>query len=168
VKASRLLAGLEHEQQLERLATYYQKNKSYFQTIFFDPEVASRFRSMEEPAVDERKFSLNTNSKFVQRDLAAYESFESAYHRLMMDIMEEQLVSTRLILTEPVTKIFVDGGFARNSVYMHLLADAFPLLKVYAAHISQASAIGAAMVIHEHWNKLALPEDIITLKYFEP
>jgi sugar (pentulose or hexulose) kinase len=167
VKASRLFAGLEHEQQLERMAVHYQKNKNYFQTVFFDPVIASRLKSIEEPEEIDRQVPSNTNSKFVFRDLAAFESFELAYHRLMMDIIVLQVASTRLILTESVTKIFVDGGFARNSVYMHLLAKAFPLLEVFASHISRASAIGAAMAIHEHWNGLPLPRDIIELKYFE-
>ena len=81
--------------------------------------------------------------------------------------MDMQVVATRLILSDSVRKIFVDGGFARNSVYMHLLASAFPLFEVFATHIAQASAVGAAMAIHKQWNSLAVPTDIIELKYFE-
>jgi L-fuculokinase len=166
VKASRLLTGLEHEQQVERLATYFQKNKNYFQTIIYDPLIVSRLKSIEESTGIDRQISVNMNSKFEQRDLAAYESFEMAYHRLLMDIMELQSASTRLVITESVTKIFVDGGFASNLVFMHLLSEAFPLLKVFAAHVAQASAVGCAMAIHEHWNRLDLPKDIIELTYF--
>ena len=59
--------------------------------------------------------------------------------------MELQKTSTRLICQILVKKIFVDGGFARNPVYMHLLASAFPLFEVFSSHIAQASATGAAM-----------------------
>jgi L-fuculokinase len=168
VKASRLFAGFEYEREMERIAAYYQKNKSYFQTVVFDPDIVSQLRSLEESEGLNRPVSLSIHLGFAQRDLAAFDSIESAYHQLLMDIINKQVASTRLILSNDVGNIFVDGGFARNPVYMQLLATAFPLDKVFAAQIAQASAVGAAMAIHEHWNKLAIPADIIELKYFHP
>jgi hypothetical protein len=38
---------------------------------------------------------------------------------------------------------------------------------VFAASIPQATAIGAALAIHPHWNKGPLPADIIELKYYK-
>ena len=49
---------------------------------------------------------------------------------------------------------------------MYLLAKAFPGIKVYAASIAQASALGAALAIHQHWNPKPLPQDIIELKLY--
>ena len=49
---------------------------------------------------------------------------------------------------------------------MYLLAEAFPSIEVYAASVAQASALGAALAIHPHWNKKPLPADIINLKLF--
>ncbi len=66
----------------------------------------------------------------------------------------------------PVKRIFVDGGFSKNSVFMHLLAAAVPGMEVYAASMAQASAIGAALVIHKDWNTCSIPNDIIQLKYY--
>jgi len=66
-----------------------------------------------------------------------------------------------------VRKIFVDGGFAKNNIYMTMLANALPGLDIYGATISQASALGAAMAIHKTWNNGSLPADIIELKRFE-
>ncbi len=168
VKASRLFVGIEYEREMERVAAYFQKNKNYFQTVIFDPDIVSQLRSLEEPGGFNRPVSQHIRSGFAQRDLMEFDCFESAYHRLLMDIMEKQVASTRLILSNAVENIFVDGGFARNPVYMQLLATAFPLMKVFAAQMAQASAAGAAMVIHEHWNTLATPTDIIELKYFHP
>ena len=98
-------------------------------------------------------------SVFARRNLSGFENFEEAYHQLMMDIMEQQVRSTKLIMPgDSIKRIFVDGGFGKNSVYMQLLAAAFPSIEVYAAKIAQASAIGAAMAIHRHWNAFATPE----------
>jgi sugar (pentulose or hexulose) kinase len=60
----------------------------------------------------------------------------------------------------------VDGGFSKNPIYMYLLAEAFPKIEVYAASVPQASALGAALAIHQHWNTKKLPSDIIDLKLY--
>lgn len=168
VKASRLFAGFEHDQQLGRLAEYFQVNKNYFQQVVYDRDVVNQMRSFAEADDFNRPIAGQSHSRFVRRELSSFKSVESAYHRLMMDIVELQVASTRLILSDSVNKIFVDGGFARNPVYMHLLATSFPLLKVCSSHIAQASAAGAAMVIHRYWNKKRMPADMVELKYFEP
>jgi glycerol kinase len=108
-----------------------------------------------------------TASVFGQRELAVFASFEQAYHCLLMDIMDQQAGSTRLVLpNRDVRRIFVDGGFGKNQVYMYLLARAFPDMEVFAASIPQATAMGAALAIHGRWNSGILPRDIIELKYF--
>jgi rhamnulokinase len=49
---------------------------------------------------------------------------------------------------------------------MNLLARAFPELEVFAAHMAQATAVGAAIAIHDSWNTKPMPNDIIGLKYY--
>ena len=50
---------------------------------------------------------------------------------------------------------------------MNLLAEAFPKIEVYAAEVSQATALGAAVVLHKSWNTKPLPKNIITLKHHQ-
>jgi len=86
---------------------------------------------------------------------------------LMWNIVQQQAMSTNLVIKGmAVKRIFVDGGFGKNPVYMNLLAKAFPGIEVYAATVPQASALGAALVIHHHWNKNTLRADTIGLKYY--
>jgi L-fuculokinase len=63
--------------------------------------------------------------------------------------------------------MFVDGGFSRNSIYMQLLANAFPEMQVYAAVLPEASAIGAALAIHSYWNQRDLPSGLVGLKAYQ-
>jgi sugar (pentulose or hexulose) kinase len=178
VKASRLFAGYEHEQEVKRLAVHFHTGPAVAATIAFDPAIVSLLRSQEEagaPLPNERTTlpigrtpSPVSASIFDQRDLAVFDNFEQAYHRLLMDIMDQQIASTQLVLQgTAVNRIFVDGGFGKNQVYMHLLAAAFPDMEVFAASMPQATAIGAAMAIHPHWNSRSLPGDIIELKYYK-
>jgi L-fuculokinase len=157
VKASRLFAGYEHEQQVKRLARHFQKAIDYYQTVEYSAAFLNEMQAGN-------KFSTRS---FSELNLVEFTSYEEAYHHLMWNIVQQQTISTNLVIAGmEVRKIFVDGGFGKNPVYMRLLAKAFPGIEVYAAAVPQASALGAAFVIHHHWNKNSLPTDIIELKRF--
>ena len=86
---------------------------------------------------------------FSKRNLSDFKSDIEAYHQLVADLVERQSLSTRLIIQgTAVKRIFVDGGFSKNSLFMHFLANAFPEMEVYAASMAQATALGAALAIH--------------------
>jgi glycerol kinase len=106
-------------------------------------------------------------SMFAERKLGDFLNYEEAYHQLIVDIINQQIKSTSLVLRgTAVKRIFVDGGFSKNSIYMYLLAEAFANIEVYAASVAQASALGAALAIHPQWNTKPLPADIIDIKLY--
>ncbi|MBP6023363.1 FGGY-family carbohydrate kinase [Ferruginibacter sp.] len=158
VKASRLFAGNEHEIETKRLAAHFNTAANHYKNVEYDIKIITALtgKDPKAPAI-----------KFGERNLADYKDYETAYHRLILDIMWQQLASTKLVIQEDkVNRIFVDGGFSKNSIYMHLLAEAFPQMEVYAASVAQATAVGAALAIHKHWNSKPLPGDIIDLKFY--
>ena len=57
--------------------------------------------------------------------------------------------SVNLILPESndISNIYITGGFSRNEHFLNLIKDHFPEKKVYTSEISNASALGAALVI---------------------
>jgi sugar (pentulose or hexulose) kinase len=138
VKSSRLFAGYEHEQAIKQLAEQFGVSEDYYKKVKFD-------KSLIENSTD------NT--------------YETAYHQLMLGIVKKQVIATQLVLNNSeVNKIFVDGGFSKNPIYMTLLAKSFPEKEIYAASVAQASALGAALAIHEHWNTKPLPDMLIELQ----
>ena len=164
VKASRLFAGYEHEQQVKRLAEHFQKPVDHYSTVKSDPDILSRLKKRK---VLKTSSVPNRQSDFQFRELSDYSTYEEAYHQLISDIIAQQIRSTNLVLKGvPVKRIFVDGGFSRNPIFMYLLAEAYPNIEVYAASVPQASALGAALAMHHHWNKKELPSDIIDLKLY--
>ncbi len=161
VKASRLFAGHEHEQQVKRIAAHFNQNIFHYRNIDFDPSLINVLLAKKE------LHSQNLPTKFEDRNLAAYASDIEAYHQLILDIIDQQFIATSLVIEPSKTKrIFVDGGFSKNNVFMNLLAFRFPNLEIYAASMAQATALGAAIAIHNHWNKKSLPNHIIELRYF--
>ncbi|MDO8369073.1 MAG: FGGY family carbohydrate kinase [Saprospiraceae bacterium] len=134
VKAARYFGGHEHEQTVKKLVEE------------FGVAVENRLRNVQGFA--------NANDPEIIK-----------YHTFMRQLLEKQVVSTKLAIgNTPIRRIFVDGGFSKNETYMHLLAEAFPELEVYAAEVSQSTALGAAMAIHNYWNEKPLSKDLISLK----
>jgi glycerol kinase len=97
---------------------------------------------------------------FGQRDLKDFSDFGEAYHQLISDLVDKQIWHTGLVLGDGGSgDIYVDGGFSRNSIFMRLLAERYPGRRVYSATVSQASALGAAMILHDKWNDLPMPSE---------
>ncbi|MCW3080298.1 FGGY family carbohydrate kinase [Segetibacter sp.] len=167
VKAARLFAGNEHEEQVKRIAEHFNQNTIRYRTMEFDRDVIAFLREkFKNPKISDTVKLIN-ESLFAQRDLSSFESDDQAYHQLMLDIMTQQRFSTQLILNgSEVKRMFVDGGFSKNSIYMNLLAEAFPGMEVFAASMAQATALGTALAIHKEWNEKPLPNDLIELKYY--
>lgn len=165
VKASRIFAGYEHEEQVKQLAEHFLKPVNYYTTVTVDTELLKKQkRNIGEPK-QKSTDSEPPKSSFSNRDLSDFKGYEEAYHQLIADIVAQQVRSTNLVLKGTgVKRIFVDGGFSKNSIYMYLMAQAFPNIEMYAASVAQASALGAALVFHQHWNSKPLPSDIIDMK----
>ncbi len=166
VKASRIFAGYEHEQQVKRIAIHFNQGISRYRTMDYNAGIIDKLlkdmRRRNEPAPVWRK-----ESAFANRDLSSFLSDNEAYHQLMLDIAGQQLASSKLVITgNHVKRIFVDGGFSKNAIYMNLLAMLFPEMEVFAASMAQATAIGTALAIHKCWNTRPMPNDIIELKYY--
>lgn len=167
VKASRLFAGSEHGHQAKRIAEHFQVQPDFYKHLNYNADVISQIRKRHH-AVDTTKQSGDLlASGFGLRDLNEFGSAEEAYSQLIVDLVRLQIQASKLVLDgTDVKRIFVDGGFSKNPIYMQLLASAFPELEVFAASVAQATSIGAALAIHKHWNSQALPTNIIDLKFY--
>ncbi len=167
VKAARLFAGYEHEQQAKRIAKKFITPEDYYKQVKANEKLLIKYKVQHEDMHHVHETAMIEQSKFAKRGIDKFPNYEEAYHQLIADIMEQQVRSTNLVKKDTtVKKIFVDGGFSKNPIYMNLLATSFPDTEVYAASVAQASALGAAMAIHQHWNKKPLPQDIISIKKY--
>lgn len=166
VKASRVFAGYEHEQQVKRIAAHFGTDVISYRNAAFDPGIIEGLRKNVK-AVPEAGLETIKESLFSKRNLSDYATDLIAYHQLMLDLVDQQYHATQRVLKgTKVKRIFVDGGFSKNAIFMNLLSAAFPELEVFAASMAQATAVGAALAIHKSWNTKPLPNDIIQLKFY--
>jgi sugar (pentulose or hexulose) kinase len=143
VKASRLFAGHMHDEAVKQLTERYHKSADYFTQVIYDENIHK--------------------SKIINQESENPSTFEEAYQHLIADLVAKQKASTDLIMQDDVKKIYVDGGFSKNKIFMKMLAKAYPEHNVFAADLHQASALGAALAIHDAWNSKPVPEALIAL-----
>jgi sugar (pentulose or hexulose) kinase len=147
VKASRLFSGHEYDEGVKRIAAKFNQDVTKYRNLVYE-----EVRKSGSPKVRKKEQG---------------EADIDACYQLVADIVRQQKISTEHVLNgTPVKRIFVDGGFSKNSVFMHLLAAAFPQMEIYAASMAQATAVGAALAIHNHWNTKPMPHNLIALKYY--
>ncbi len=158
VKASRLFLGNAHEKGAERIASQFAIPADFYKTIQFDQGLAlsAKERLLSKPC-----------SSFEAVDLVELDSPELAYNMLIALLVEKQIESVNLVLKhQDAENIFVDGGFSKNHVFMNMLASHYHDKKLYAAEVAQATALGAALAIHDAWNPNPIGENLINLKLY--
>jgi len=159
VKANRLFAGYEHEHQIQKLSDHFSKPVDYYKQISYDNTLIRKLK-------DHSPIS-NTLNQLDHLDAELFTTYEEAYHQLVINIIEKQVAGTKMVLKgTTIKRIFVDGGFSKNSIYMNLMAISFPGIELFAASMAQATAMGAALAIHSKWNNHVIPTDIIELKRY--
>ena len=158
VKASRLFLGNAHEKGADRIAAHYALPADFYKAIRHDNGLS---------ALAKERLLSKACSDFEAVDLMEVDSPDLAYNMLIAVLVEKQIESINLVLKhQDAENIFVDGGFSKNHVFMSMLASHYQNKKVYAAEVAQATALGAALAIHDAWNLNPVGEDLINLKRY--
>lgn len=164
VKASRLFAGHEHEEQVIRIANHFNIPKDFYHQIDFTTVPFSLSNETDLSFIDESGLK---QSGFARRASSDFIDPHQTYCLLISDLVKIQVTALQLILNKEIRQIFVDGGFSKNVLFMKMLAKALPDYNIVGASVAQASAIGAALAIHSSWNKSEIPVDLVKLKRYE-
>jgi sugar (pentulose or hexulose) kinase len=149
VKSSRLFLGHMHEAAVRIISDHFDKPEDYYKHVKYDRKMSEIIRkNSSEKKVFFRgePFERELTDKI---DMYQFRNYEMAYHQLMNELGQLTLQSVNLILPEEndIQNIYITGGFSRNEHFLNLIKEYFPEKKVYRSEISNASALGAALVI---------------------
>ena len=150
VKAARLFLGKEYELQVEKLNKHFSKGKKYHKKIKFDKKL---FRALAKNNQHQFRFEAITKIRKIKTNtrLSNFPNFEVAYHQLMLELIDLQIAAVRMAVgKEKFKKIYVDGGFAKNEVFIKMLSLSFKKTKIYTTTTPVGSALGAAMVVNSN------------------
>ncbi len=142
-KASRVFFGREHDYQVERIAEYFKVEKDFYKNI----QLSKSFKLLESsnfiPACMEGTGPIPQKQDKIW-DLSSFESEETAYSALMRGLMDILKISIKLV-DNGVKTFFVDGGFARNVLFMDMLKSDFKDKIVKTLDVPQATALGGVL-----------------------
>jgi L-fuculokinase len=144
VTTSRLFMGREHDYQAARIAKYFNVDADFYKKVSFDES----YLTADTPPF--YTACMTGNGPFPEASkqewqIGAFASAEAAYHHLIKGLVNLLTVSLDLISIHEVESIYVDGGFAKNKIFMRLLAQAFPKHKVFTTELPYATSLGAAL-----------------------
>ncbi|HVN57392.1 MAG TPA: FGGY family carbohydrate kinase [Bacteroidales bacterium] len=148
VKSSRLFLGSMHDRAVSHLSRYFKIPESSFMLIKPDARILSK---LMEKVRDEKVFAAMINNQPLLKDepdLFVFNNSIESYHLLMAELTDLAIESVNLIIPEDdaTTDLFITGGFSKNLLFRKLVASSYPHLAVYTSEISNATALGAAVV----------------------
>ncbi|WP_350285808.1 FGGY family carbohydrate kinase [uncultured Croceitalea sp.] len=146
-RASRFFMGNEYNLQVKSLTEHFNKAKGYHQGMKFDFEIYQKSQANTLPFFKFESIQLKRESA-EKTDLNLFNSFEEGYHRLMFELLQLQYQTIeRAIGSTAIKKIYIDGGFTDNDIFVKLIANHFTKYKVRTTRSPLGSALGAAMVM---------------------
>lgn len=148
VRAARLFLGQEYNVQVEKLCRYYQKEPACALQLVFDEALYQGLLRLDKNHFRFENISLARNQP-AETDLSPFAGFEEAYYQLMKELMVLQVQSMRRAIgRSEIQKIYVDGGFVDNDIYLTLLAGNFPQYVIEKTSSPLGSAMGAVLVMN--------------------
>uniref|UniRef100_UPI004048A958 FGGY-family carbohydrate kinase n=1 Tax=Mariniflexile sp. TaxID=1979402 RepID=UPI004048A958 len=147
VKATRLFLGNEYKIQVSKLDTYFGVLEDYHRHVQFDYdtyfEININFEYMF-------KWESISDENMPSETKIPFKNFEQAYHQLMTELVLLQIKSIKSAIGEDdIKRLYVDGGFSNNDLYIKLLSHHFRDKKLLTTDSSLGSALGAAISISD-------------------
>jgi len=148
VKSSRLFLGHIHKTYEKILSSHFGVEVNTYKSIKYIPEIITKILQRASP----RAFFKNgipENNIDNDVDLNNFKTYEEVYHQFMFDLIEMCFEPLEMIKNkvDNIKTIYISGGFAKNDLFIKLLAQRNPDKKVYTSEINNSSALGAAMII---------------------
>jgi L-fuculokinase len=155
MRAARVFLGSEHDHQVARIAEHFHVKPDFYRSLVLA-------RPYDETSADFRPALMAGTGPFpdlpaAEWDLSGFSTAGDAYQHLMHGLISILLASIRLVWQGERT-IFVDGGFARNPLFMQTLSWNFPKAEIRTLEVPQATALGALVHLEqgEAWKKTQL------------
>ncbi|AEV33010.1 pentulose/hexulose kinase [Owenweeksia hongkongensis DSM 17368] len=150
IKASRLFLGEEHKEQIRALYAHFNLSMGYYKKLTFEPEVYLKAKSHEGKKfrfkyLQPEAFGI---TQAAQNDYTIFETFEEAYYRFLIELCELQVASANLAIgNSGVEKIYIDGGFSSNIMFVSILGLMMPNCRIFITDFALGTALGAALLV---------------------
>ena len=147
VKSSRMFLGNEYNLQVQNLSKHFNVHKDYHKCVDFNQDTYFKILKDFKPMF--RWISFETKEMPLDTKIP-YDSFEQAYHHLMVELVLLQVESIEIATSgDTIQKLYIDGGFSDNRVYIKLLSHYLRNMELRTTDSALGSALGAAIAISD-------------------
>ena len=152
IKISRLFIGEEHKYQVDEMYAHWNLPLGTYKKMKFDRAAFEKAASSGQKRIGfhylkPQDYGLE---RARQTDWSSFTDFEDAYYTFIHELTDIQVASLQLVLDgAPVQRIFVDGGFNANSIFLEMLRIKLPDHEIIPSDFPNGSALGAAMLVNK-------------------
>jgi L-fuculokinase len=151
VKASRLFLGKIHDEAVEKLTAHFHQKPEATRSIHLNNEFFDKILRGDSRVSDFGLRISETSDNPLSSTLSPI-NLDEAYHILMHNLIKTQVEKIKLAAGSVVfEKIIIDGGFAKNNLYLTMLKRALPTVKIEPSDMPQGTALGAALACSTHF-----------------
>ncbi|MFC5624261.1 FGGY-family carbohydrate kinase [Algoriphagus winogradskyi] len=150
IKISRLFIGEEHKYQVEKLYEYFQMplgtyKKLKFNSTLFEKVKGYTAKRIHFQYLKPKHYGLDQAK---ENDWSVFAEFNEAYYTFIHELTDLQAAAIKLVTDNaPVDRLFIDGGFNANDIFVEMLQIKLPELKIIPSDFPNGSALGAAMLV---------------------
>lgn len=151
IKISRLFIGEEHKYQVDEMYKHWDLPLGTYKKLQFDPAIFEKVA--KNPGKRIGFYYLKPEDyglkKAESTDWSGFSEFTEAYYTFIHELTDIQVASLNLVLEgAQVNRIYVDGGFNANSIFLEMLRIKLPGKEIIPSDFPNGSALGAAMLVN--------------------
>jgi len=145
VRAARLFLGNEYNLQVKALSEKYKVSPDQHKSVAYQPDIHKKIKSGFRPMFAWKSLEAKGAPA---KTLYNHPDFDSAYHQLMYELAALQADSIRRSIGRAdIKRLYIDGGFTDNPIFLEFLGQALPSMKLRTTKASLGSALGAAIAV---------------------
>ncbi len=151
IKISRLFIGEEHKYQVDEMYAYWNLPLGTYKKLIFDLKFFEKVTADSEKRIGFHYLKPEDYGleRAVSTDWRSFSDFNEAYYTFINELTDIQVASLNLVLDgTTVNRIFVDGGFNANSIFLEMLRIKLPGIEIIPSDFPNGSALGAAMLVN--------------------
>ena len=147
VRATRLFLGHEYAAQVRAIAAHFGVGEGGLHKLPFNEQLYQKTTPVYRFRFDELPMRHSAPPQTVWNELP---DAPTAYFQMMRELTDYQIRAARMAIGDTVIhKLYIDGGFADNQIFVRLLARAFPRYKIRTTKTPLGSALGAAVAVND-------------------
>lgn len=149
VKSSRFFMGHIHDVNVLNMSKWFGVSEKSYKSVSLDKDLLQKMMDNKTQFPSFFKEGMPEDYLDEEIDLSSFPDFQTAYHQLMFDLTHLAVKSIQLVLGPEglIKKIFISGGFARNTIFVQLMKAFLPNNTIMTSEVDNSSALGAALVI---------------------